>query len=439
MTGLKKQITARSVSLGFIIMVLGMMFLSTIVPQEMVAPPNELSGWRARHQGILWLVDIARLHRIYAQPWFAAAILCAAVSMVVSSWDQLVSAGRRLHATGTASAEEIAAAVSEQDLRHVVGSHGYRALKYNTADAIKFIRNPWGYYGNTLLHAGIVFVVIASLYVALSGRQGSLILVEGATCDKRQPWSYSERGLMAKPLPMPGSVRLEKVSVGFDAKDQPSVVSSEISIFRDSGDIDRLTATINTISYYQGMRIYHATQYGDAFTLEFTDPEGVRHFEKLTIQQPVGLTLAGYGDFELPWLPYVLSVKYYADADKKSMVSNNPELVLRLLNGEREISRVSLTRGSSGVMGNYRVRLLGVEKWSKLIFVDITGMPLIFAGFAIIMLGGLIHYLAPPREIIAVRQQDGLFQVYWKAPYFTVFFVEERDEIADEMQKVATG
>jgi hypothetical protein len=87
------------------------------------------------------------------------------------------------------------------------------------------------------------------------------------------------------------------------------------------------------------------------------------------------------------------------------------------------------------MLGEYRVRLNNVQKWSKLIIVDIDGMPIIFAGFAIIMLGGLIHYMAPPRELIAIRQPDHSFRVYWKAPIFKEFFRDEQDAVRRALDK----
>lgn len=439
MAEIKKHITARRVSLGLILLLAGTMILSTIVPQEMDTSATVMATWRQGHQGVLWLIDAGHLHRVYAQPWFAIVILGAAVSLGVSSYDQLVAARKRLHATGAGSGEEIADGVSEETLRAVAGLHRYLALETGVEERLKFVRNSWGYYGNALLHVGMTLAISASLYVALTGRQGALLLVEGATFDKTQPWTYAEQGLIAKPLRMPGSVRLDNVTVRFDAKNQPSVVSSDISILGDAGNVDRLTSVINSITKYHGMRIYHAAQYGDAFTLEFTDEKGTRHFERIPIQQPVGPTVAGYGDFDLAWSPYVLSAKYFADAEKKLMTGTNPQLTLRLLDGGREITRVSLTRNSSGMLGAYRVRLASVDKWAKLIFVDITGMPVIFAGFAIIMLGGLIHYATPPRELIGIRQQGNRYRVCWKAPSFRDFFVEERDELVDALQKGVTG
>jgi cytochrome c biogenesis protein len=434
MAGIRKQLTARRVSLGFILLLAGTMFLSTYIPQEMSTSAEGMAQWRRGHQAILWLVDGAHLHRVYAQPWFAIIILCAAMSLGVSTRDQLAAAGKRRGAAG-AGGLEIAGSVAEEELRIVARMLRYRPVKTGGEGRLKFVRNPWGYYGNALLHLGMVISICASLYVALTGKQGALLLVEGAATDNRQSWINAEQGIIATPLKLPGLVRLDRLTVGFDAKNQPVAVSSAISILSGGDNVDRLTATINGITNYHGMRIYHSTEYGDAFTLEFTDKAGDTHYEKIPIQQPAGLDLAGYGDFALAWSPYTLSAKYLADAEKRSMTSANPLLTLRLLDGQRELTRLSLTRGASGMLGGYRVRLIGVDKWSKLIFVDITGMPVIFAGFAIIMLGGIMHYIFSPRELIGIMEQNDRCRVYWKAPSFADFYVEERDRAAAALHK----
>jgi cytochrome c biogenesis protein len=432
---LKNFITARRLSLSLILVLAGMMFLSTLIPQTMDSAPDKMDAWRHGHEQLLWLIDGAHLHRIYVQPWFAATILLAAAALAISSYDQIVAARRRLNSIETGSGDELAAAVSEHTLRSVAISCRYRCFQPNPPGRLKFIRNPWGYFGNVLLHIGMVLVAVASFYVALTGRQGALILVEGEQHDNNPAWNGSERGILASPLVLPGSVKLTKVRVSFNAKNQPAEVSSDITITDDAGRAESFTAAINRISSYRGLRVYHASQYGDAFSLEFIDAKGDTHFEKLPLQQPVNPTTAGYGDFDLKWSPYLLSAKYFADVNLKSMSGSTPLLVMRLVNKEQEISRASLTPGSSALLGDYRVRLLAVEKWSKLIFVDISGMPVIFIGFAIIMLGGLIHYMTPPRELIAIRQPDSSYRVYWKAASFREFFMEERDGLATALNK----
>lgn len=435
MNKLKKFITARRVTLGLILSLAGLFYISTIIPQGIDSTPEKIQAWRSGHAGLLWLVDAANLHSIYSQPWFAAAILFAVLALWITSCDQLKISLKKLSSTGTASAEVLTGGIAEQHLRAVARSHSYRAIQTDSGQ-LKFVRSPWGYFGSLLLHIGMTLVVAVSLYVALTARQGALILVEGEQRDSRQPWNVSEHGLFASPLELPGAIRLDRVRLRFDNKQQPVEVLSDISIIAASGQVDSLTASINRILSYHGLRIYHASQYGNAFVVTFTDKAGAVHTETIAAQQPVSVTDAGYSEeFGVSWSPHQLSAKYYADAGKKNMDSMNPELVLRFTNGKKEIARTSLTKGTSGMLGEYRVQLNEVKRWSKLIIVDSTGMPLIFTGFAVMMLGGLLQYLTPPRELIAVRQQDDRYMVYWKAAAFRDFFVDERDEVAMELNK----
>jgi hypothetical protein len=436
MNKFKKFITARRISLGLILLIAGLMYVSTLIPQKIDSSPGNIDMWRLGHNRLIWLVDGLQLHRIYAQPWFAAAILFAALTMGISCFDQWHVARRKLSATGIAATDEIAKDISEEHLRSVAHMYSYRVLQSAADDLLKYVRNPWGYFGNLLLHSGMCLVITASLYVALTGRQGSLLLVEGEQPNKLQALNFSEHGLLSEPMKLLGTIRLDKVRVSFSADNQPADVFSDLSISDKSGQITSLTASINRIQHYLGLRIYHAAQYGDAFTVAFTDKAGVTHNELIMVQQPLGLDKAGYCDeFAVSWSPYRFAAKYYADVDRKSMFSSRPELVVRALDGQKEISRTSLTPGNSGVLGGYPIRLNRVDKWAKLIIVDLAGMPIIFAGFAIIMLGGLIHYMTPPRELIGIRQHDGSCRVYWKATVFREFFKDERDAILSKLNK----
>jgi len=201
---LKQFITARRVSLGLILVLAGLMYLSTIIPQWIDSTPEKIEAWRRGHSGLVWMVDICNLHSIYSQPWFAAAILVAAVTLGVSSCDQLKIIRSKLSSTASASTDLAASGITEQYLSSVARSHRYRHLRTSEGQ-LKFVRNPWGYFGNLLLHLGMTVVITVSLYVALTARQGALILVEGKSHGRGQPWNVSEHGLFASPLQLPGA------------------------------------------------------------------------------------------------------------------------------------------------------------------------------------------------------------------------------------------
>jgi hypothetical protein len=439
-TTLKRLITARRISLGLILLIAGLIYVSTLIPQEIDAPPGKIETWRLAHPGLLPLVDGAHLHRIHGQPWFAAAILLSALAMGISSFDQLKLARKRLCSAGSTTGEEVARAAGEQLLRTVAVTHGYRPIHHTTGgDRLKFVKNPWGYFGSLLLHLGMTLVIVASLYVSLTGRQGALIMVEGEQRTRQEPWDITEHGAFSAPLELPGTIRLDRVRVRYDDKNQPEEVSSDLTFSDAAGRIEAVTASINRIPDYRGLRIYHASQYGSAFTVEFTDNLGTTHSERILAQQPADLTTAGYSeDFGVAWSPYLFSAKYYADAGRKTTVGTTPQLTIRMLDGKREIGRTVVPPGRAIPLGGYMVRLVSTEKWAKLIIVDNSGMPMVFAGFAIIMLGGLLHYLLPPRELIGTLRQAGTYRVIWNAPNFADFFAEEREMIATKLREERT-
>lgn len=433
---MKRFFSARGMSLGLILFLAGVMYLSTLIPQRVEATAQQIESWRFAHAGLTRVADVFSLHSVYVQPWFAAAILLAALALGISSVDQLKACRKKLCAISTASADEVSAGVSGMLLRSVARANSYRLLRSTPDGELKFVRNPWGYFGSLMLHTGITVVILASSYVAVTARQGALILVEGEQHGNSQPWALSEHGLLADPLKLPGTIRLDRVRVQFDGRQQPVDVSSDVSLTDPSGQVDRVTASINRIVSYRGLRIYHASQYGTAFAVTFTGKNGAVHGETIAAHHPLNPAEAGYSDeFGVDWTSDLLSAKYYADADRKTLNSAKPELTLRLTRGGREVARTTLTQGEGGQLGEYRVQLNRISRWAKLIVVDTGGMPLIFTGFAVIMLGGLLRYLAPPRELIAFRLPDDRYRVFWRAVSFRDFFVEERDELIAALHK----
>lgn len=439
MSKIKKIITARPVSLVLLLLLLGLIYLSIIIPQKIDSSAAHLETWRFGHLALTGIIDLFSLHAIYSQPWFAVLILLMTMSLVVSSYDQLIAARKKMLSTTTTAAEAVAIGISAQQLASAAACHRYRPVETDNADALKFIRNPWGYFGNLLLHAGMTVVIIVSLYHSLYSRQGALIMVEGEERSNDQTWNISEHGLLASPLTLPGAIRLDRVSLKYDNKHQPAEVLSDISIIDTAGQTAHLTASINRVIGHNGLRIYHASQYGNAFLVSFTDRKGTTHTETVAAHHPLNLSEAGYSDdFTVSWSPYLLSAKYFTSVQRDTMNSDNPELVLRLADKGKELARTRVTIGRNGMLGEYRVELKKVVKWSTLIFVDTNGMPILFTGFAIIMLGGLIRYLFPPRELIAIKQKDEHFNVFWKASEFRSFFLEERDMLITDLQTETT-
>ncbi len=420
---LRDRLLSRSATLSLIVVILVAVLVATAVPQQFLTPEAQVDMWREAHRNFLPLVDILGLHHVFTTPWFAGLILLVSLSLFLSTCRQIKTAW---HRTFRLSPHEdrrgLHVSAPLDPLIRTLRKKGYLCMAHN--EQFRYVKHPWGYWGNVLLHVGMVVTIATSLYIALTEQRGMLFLTEGETFFPGTPWQSEAHGMLAGPLVLPEGVRLDRLAPQFNTDTTVGAVASEITFLSRSGETSNRRVAINSILNHRGLRVYQNSLYGDVFAVEFIDADGHVHGENLRMPHPQSIDRAGYNDFELSWSPDSLSAKYFADADRKSMDSPNRQLVLRLMEKGREIARLSLLPGESGTLGHLRVRLVGVKKWSSLIFVNVAGMPVIFFGFFIMVLGGIIHYCTPPREFLIGSTGSG-YDLSWKAARFGEFYQDE--------------
>ncbi|WP_236685632.1 hypothetical protein [Geobacter pickeringii] len=255
---------------------------------------------------------------------------------------------------------------------------------------------------------------MASLTIVLLEKRGLVELMEGEVYTPGTPWTNEERGLLSSSLRLPWGMRLDRTRAEFWENDNLKQLHTDFSILDPQGKTASVGMQINETIYRDDIRIFQGKRHGHAFYVSLIDERGARHDEILSIPYPLKRDKAGYGEFILPWSPYALKAKYYADATRLSMAGENPELVLRLTEGRRVVAELPLTRGGTGMLGPYRATIVEVKRWAGLIFIDAVGMNGIFFGFFVIVLGGGLTYFFPPREF-TVRDDDGGCRVGWQA------------------------
>jgi cytochrome c biogenesis protein len=429
-----KFIVSRLLVTTEILTVIAAILLAETIPQRFMNTADTLSQWRLQHAWLVSLADVLHLHAVYTSYWFVSIVALVGASLVFSSVAQIRMTRSRIKAFIT-SGEILAVFDSmNQELAQKIASTGYRQQTTGQEEVFKFIRCKWGYWGTMLFHIGMVVVIGASFYIALTERRGAISIVQREMLAPDDEWRNTEEGLLAKKLRLPATFRYDDLIIRYDEKDIPEHIESLVTFLRSDGSEEQKTVAVNAVSRYQGLRVYHTNEYGDAFSVELIQPDGTRHFEKLLIEHPTGLNEAGYLDTRLSWLPFTLSLKYVTDAEHRSMSSTNRQITMRLMAGKQETARVTLQAGQSGQLGDYQVRLHAVEKWAKLIIVDVHGMPVVFVGFALMVLGAMLSYMTPPREIVIICQKDGIYTAYWRATRFAEFYAEERSALAKVLQ-----
>ncbi len=428
MNGFKQTLLSRGMVLAQILLILGGILVGYMLPQRFTATQEELDQWQQAYPFWSPWVERLGLDHVYTTPWFAAFLLLFLFTLILSTFEQAKHSYRTTFGPGTPSDEKgLRISVPRERLRGAMKRAGYFQT-YQDESTCRFIKNRWGHWGNVLLHCGIVVVIGASLALVITETRGLLHLLVGETHFPGDPWIVEETGMLSESFILPEAVRLDEVTPEYWETDDVKQLSTVFSFIDGEGKSKQYTLGINRTVDDKGLRIYQGRRYGDAFYIELTDGQGEKKHTILQIEHPRTRDLASYGNFFVDGVPYQIKAKYFADAEKDSIRTSNPLLVMRLMDKEKVLGEVSLKMGEEGKLGPYIAELVHVSPWSGIIFVRSTGMSGIFLGFIVIAVGVSLTYFMPPREFV-VRKSEDDFLITWGASRFEKLYEDEYNQI----------
>lgn len=428
MNSLKRFFLSRSTVITLIVLMLAAVVVGYLIPQRFLTAPADLEKWQLANPALSTLAGWLALDHLYTSPLFSLLLALFFVSLSLSTVEQFRAAQRRTFSPA-GGGQGVAVAAPGSAVAAEIRKLGYLPVG-STGNGRRYVRHPWGYWGNFLLHLGLVVSILASLAITLLEKRGLIELIEGEIHAPGAPWTNEERGLLSPSLRLPRPVRLDRIQAEFWENDNIKQLYTDFSFLGPQGETASYAMHINKTVYHDGVRVFQGKRHGHAFYVSLVDERGGQHGEIFSVAYPTKRDKAGYGEFILPWSPYGLKAKYYGDAGRQSMTSENPELVLRLVEGKKLLAELSLTKGATGALGPYTATLVEVKRWAGLIFIDTVGMGGIFFGFFVIALGGALNYFAPPREF-TVRDDDGGCRVSWQAAGSEKLYRDEYEMILE--------
>lgn len=428
---IKHFLLSRKTILSLVVLILSTIVTGYVFPQRFSTSTAGLEQWRQIHHFWSPWVDRIGLDHVYSTPWFALLLFTFLFSLILSSIDQIKISIRKTFGKGISFSPAgqqrvFETSLPEDEVIWVMKREGYFRVADNH-EYSRFIKHPYGYWGNVLLHLGMVIAIASSLVIVLTQQRGVIKLVEGEMFPAGSKWGIEDNGMLAGRLILPDAVRLDSITPEFWETDDLKQLTTEFSFIDSELQVKNFKVSINQMLYYKGIRVYQQ-YFGAAFFLEFTDKEGRTIQSLFLLDNPPRRDEVSYAHFTVKGIPYTIKTKYFADAEKKTMNSRNPLFVLRLIDRNNIIGEVSLRVGESGAIGNYTIRLVNVSMWVGLIFTVITGMPGIYLAFFIIILGGGINYFTPPREFVIRRIADCIL-VSWKGSRFDSLYKNEYERV----------
>lgn len=435
MMKLAKFLTARSTVISLFIAISSALLVASSVPQRssMVSKPP---AWLEKLPGALQQpATLLGLDYIVGTGWFALLVTLFWISLLISTMSQFTATkavANRMPAAAVPE-ESVLIPVSVAVFAAVAITAGYRPA--GSSDGVhRFVKNRAGYWGNFLLHIGLVTAVLFSLvYVVTQHRV--LIRLTGQEITRLEPGNVQElRGVFPLQQQLPYTAVLKTLEPRFWENDKLEYLSSELYFTgQPGGDPQRVDVAVSDKSQYGPYIVYQANAFGMAFDLELAAASGEVLRERLFLPYPSRRDMAGYGEMPVPGTDFLLKGKFFADKEQQTIKLKEPLLTLRLFRGKELQGEVTLSPGDRGQLGPLAVGLGQSAWWTDILLDGTRGTSGIFAGFALILAGVLASYCLVPREII-VREKAGVIYVQHVARRFAQFYREEFEEILKRLK-----
>lgn len=316
---------------------------------------------------------------------------------------------------------------SEEGLASAVRAANYRGIGAGS-EIRRFVKHPAGFFGATVLHAGLLLAGIGVAAVALTQSTGLLTLVEGAPVPAGTPLEDPSRGWLGAPAVAPVDITLERVDASFWPTGEPRRYVCTYLLSGASGP-RRVNLAVNAPQRIDGARYHQENRIGYAFFLTIDGPAGTTK-QRLDMPQPPSASEASYLTRQLPD-GAVLDAKCEVDEPAGAQ----PVLTVRLSRDGTRLGQATLSEGDAATVGPYRVSADAVFRWAVLTIDRSCGYGILFPSFFVIFLGGVLLYGFVPREVTVWKAEDGTVWADWYAPRFADWY---RDELK-ALEQAARG
>jgi len=261
---------------------------------------------------------------------------------------------------------------------------GFKKAKKDFQNGTLFYKdiNRWAYLSVYIVHLSVVIVIIGALIGAIWGYRGNMAIIEGQTSNIVQPFRKKE------PIFLNFFVKLNKFNLELYPDGTPKEYVSNVTIIDGNKTLNSLIK-VNAPLKYKGLSFYQANY--------DTIPEfkikvkynGKEEFHTLSSLFPViinnryTITLKGFG--QAHGLIYAKIIFYDPETNKQI-----PGIIIK---GFPHF-RIPIDKGMLQII------LEGVEKISYISGFQVKkdpGIPIVYAGFILIMLGLLGVYFFEPK------------------------------------------
>lgn len=423
-----------SVKLGVVLMlaIAAASIIGTIVPQ---GDPSGITSLKMSEGAKNFFLAIGA-HNVYYSGWFMSLLALFFLNLLCSTWTTVIPRLR----VGLRKPPEVSVSVQERhhdnkvylptqgvdEVAKALKSHGYRVYPAKNGGVVAH-KGRWSRFAPLVTHLGLFTILIGGIVSGLAVFKASVPLFPGETIQGSQIVERlaQPRGLFARHN-YDWSVRLDKFWMDYYSADRVKQFYSNISIVDKSG---KVVATkkiwVNEPFVHDGMWFYQSFWgVGGAKVAIGGKPERI----DLQSGEPVGLR----GSLSKLTPIGKQSYFFYLPSER------SPLTVMRFNRGDtRPMPVAELAPGTSADVDGTPVRFDGPMLYSGLQTKSDPGIPVVYTGFVITMLGTALAFFGLRQ--VWVGPQEGGFLMSGKANRGHAVFQQELVRIAIKLGATANG
>ncbi len=430
--------------------------LGSSIPQLTEKPPRFFDAWKAESPKIYYLMDLLQLNQVYTSVWFLVLVafitLCLIFSIYYQQFKVLIKYRGPVKRDITESSFkdyitfELAHSLKSgfeglsDRVQRILKDRGYRPyLVSEESRYFIFGKNRIGRWGGIVFHVGLLVTIVAALYSLAFQKRGFIQLIQTDTFQgKDKDWVVKRLGIFARDFDLGFKVYLNNFTPSYWENDQIKELGSSLTIINDKGEAKELLLSLRNPIKFKGTKIYQSTHYGYSLGFILEKEEGYPVTTNFLLDAPSkkGKPFAGKMDF--PTTDFILDMKFHPNLIEPSFYATLPGVDLTVKEKGQEKFRGRVLFTQRAWLGEDTLTFAQIHYWTGLTFVKNYGMPLVYAGFTLSILGALLIFMLSYKEIHLKVIEDGdhvRLYVGGQAKRYKAIFSEEFREIAERLKK----
>lgn len=411
---LKRLLLSRFTAFCLVALIGILCLIGDTIPQVGSVSPSFYHQWESEHPNLKTLVETLHFNRMYTSEIFLGTVTLLLLAMSYSLYHVFSAVRRKDRKTVIRLVERAfrhffafkGTLLAPKTLLNEAQKRGYHYEEISES-LLRLRKYAFSRWGTSLLHLGMLIVVATGMLTFLFEQRGFVQLLEGDTFfGSRSDFLSVEQGPFARKFAPDLSISLARFTPEYYPKGDIKSLESSVLLGKHLESLSSVALSVNHPLNIGGAKIYQSTSFGFTVCLVLErNGQSIPAYFSLDHPRKLGKPYVGYSDF--PTSGYLLTMELTPDPTSGTFQLHNP--ALRLIVEEQGVVRFSgmLKTGDSIQLSGETLSFKDVRHWTGLIVTENKFVPLSFLGFALVILGLLLIYVFPMREIYVAIEPQG--------------------------------